>query len=126
MARRLVLMPVLPRIMVSAALNFVGRLGVGNGSAESPLEASQAPKPVAVWRINSRRLISPPARVWRYGSSFLDVAASLSLSWRQLQAACNLHLTTVALEAKSNSTSLRAGFRSALRTATRRMPPTGM
>src|SRR6266851_6407964 len=125
MARRLVLMPVLPRTMVSAALNFVGRLGVGNGRAESPFEPSHAPTPVAAWRINSRRRIGPPRRVWRYGSSLLDVAASLRLSRRKPWGACNFHLIAVAPDTKSPSTSRRQAFPPPEKRLRCRMPPTG-
>src|SRR5258708_11835934 len=62
MARRLVLIPVLPRVMVSEALNFLGSAGRARAQLVNAVAwRESAPAAyVARWR-NSRRFIEPPS-----------------------------------------------------------------
>src|ERR1700741_4646995 len=60
MARRLVLMPVLPRVTESEAENFAGRVWLAR-ALRIELELSQAaPRPDAERTRNSRRRMRPP------------------------------------------------------------------
>src|SRR6266852_1838137 len=62
MARRLVWMPVLPRVTVSAAVNLRESAGIAKARRANAEEWSQAPPAAHAvrWR-NSRRFIGPPA-----------------------------------------------------------------
>src|ERR1700723_3846679 len=63
MARRLVLMPVLPSVTVSEAANFAGSGWAAIASRMALDESHAAPTPVAERMRNSRRCINPPTSV---------------------------------------------------------------